>query len=136
MTAPNETPDDILPLAPPAKNSWKVMLPVWAVLLGLIWLGRNFGWDEDVVAGVAILFGLMSSAFAWLLGTLGLIPVIGPVIVKALAIPVIWLLNAIGYMLSYIAIRRGHSQAVLTYRGLTISLIVGIIIGYILGKLI
>ena len=123
-------------LTPPAKNSWKIMLPVWAALLSLVWVGLHFGMDEKLVAGVAILFGLLSSAFAWMLGVIGLVPVIGPIIVKILAIPVIWLLNGVGYLVSYIAIRRGHSQAVLNYRALTITLIIGVIIGYILGKLV
>jgi len=64
------------------------------------------------------------------------VPVIGPLVVKVLSIGFIWLLNAVGYLVAYIAIRRGYSKDVLTYRGLTIALIVGIVIGYLLGKLI
>ncbi|HQR50850.1 MAG TPA: hypothetical protein PKW44_04350 [Methylophilaceae bacterium] len=121
--------------AKPARASWKVMLPVWALLLGLVWLGLHFGVDEHLVAGGAVLFGLLSSAFVWLVGVVGLVPFIGPLIVKVLAIPIIWLLNALGYLVSFVAIRRGYSQDVLTYRGLTIAVIVGIVVGYILGKL-
>jgi len=61
---------------------------------------------------------------------------VGPLIVKILSLSFIWLLNAIGYMVAYIAIRRGYSKDVLTYRGVTVALIVGIIIGYIVGKLV
>jgi hypothetical protein len=57
-------------------------------------------------------------------------------LVKVLSIGFIWLLNAVGYVISYIAIKRGYSQDVLTYRGLTIALIVGIIIGYIIAQYI
>lgn len=112
------------------------MLPVWAVLLGLIWAGLYLGLDESAVAGGAVLLGLFSSAFAWLVSVIGLVPLVGPLIVKVLAIPVIWLLNALGYLVSYIAIRRGYSQDVLTYRGLTVALIIGIVIGFILGALV
>jgi hypothetical protein len=48
----------------------------------------------------------------------------------------VWLLNAIGYLVSLIAIRRGYTKDVLTYRGLTIALIVGIVIGYVVCKLL
>ena len=89
-----------------------------------------------MIVGSALLFGVLSSLFAWVVGVLGLIPIVGPLIVKVLAIPLIWLLNAIGYLLSFVAIKRGYSKDVLTYRGLTIALIVGIIIGFILGHLI
>jgi hypothetical protein len=49
---------------------------------------------------------------------------------------VIWLLNSIGYLVSMTAIKRGYSKDVLTYRGLTMALITGIVLGYIIGKLI
>ncbi|GBG12517.1 uncharacterized protein NMK_0048 [Novimethylophilus kurashikiensis] len=120
----------------PTARSWKIMLPAWALLIGLGWLGLHYGLDAKLVAGGMVLFGLVSSAFAWLLGVIGLVPIAGPLILKILAIPFIWLLNAIGYLVSFIAIRRGYSKDVLTYRGLTIALLVGIVIGYILGKLI
>jgi len=119
-----------------ALKSWKVMLPLLALLIGLVWLGFRFNVDDRVIVGGAVLFGLLSSLFAWIVGLLGLIPFVGPLIVKVLAIPIIWLLNALGYLVSFIAIKRGYSQDVLTYRGLTIALIVGIIIGFILGHLI
>ncbi len=48
----------------------------------------------------------------------------------------IWLLNAVGYLVPYIAIRRGYSKDVLTYRGLAIAtIIIGIVIGFVLGGL-
>jgi hypothetical protein len=64
------------------------------------------------------------------------VPFIGPFVAKILVLPFIWLLNSIGYLLSLVAIKRGYSKDVLTYQGITVALIVGIIIGYILGKLI
>jgi hypothetical protein len=122
--------------AKPARASWKIMLPVWAALLGLVWAGEYFGLDEHLIAATALLFGVLSSAFVWLVGTIGLVPLVGPVIVKLLAIPVLWLLNAIAHMVTYFAIRRGHASDVLTSRGLTIALLVGVVIGYVMGKLI
>ncbi len=111
------------------------MLPVWAALLVLIWVGLHYGVDRRVVAGCVLLLVFISSAFTWLVDVIGLLPVVGPLIVKVLSIPVVWLLNAVGYLVSFVAIRRGYSQDVLTYRGLTIALIVGIVIGYIFGRL-
>jgi hypothetical protein len=112
------------------------MVPLLAVLVFLVWLGFRLNIDDRIIVGSALLFGVLSSLFAWVVGVLGLIPIVGPLIVKVLAIPLIWLLNAIGYLLSFVAIKRGYSKDVLTYRGLTIALIVGIIIGFILGHLI
>lgn len=43
------------------------------------------------------------------------------------SISFIWLLNTIGNLGAFVAIRRGYSKDVLTYRGLTVALIVGIV---------
>ena len=60
---------------------------------------------------------------------------VGPLIVKVLALPFIWLLNGVGYLVSYVAIRRGYSQDVITYRALTVALLLGVIIGFVIGNL-
>jgi hypothetical protein len=112
------------------------MLPLWMVMGGLVWLGLRFNVDRSVIAGTVLVIGLLSNAFAWLLGIITLVPIIGPLIVKVLSIGFIWLLNAVGYLVSYIAIRRGYSKDVLTYRGLTVAIIIGIVIGFVLGRLL
>ena len=122
----------------PAEARWwqnaKVMLPLWIVLGVLVTLGIHYEVNARVIAGSLLLVGVLSNAFAWLGGLVMLVPIIGPLIVKVLSIGFIWLLNAIGYLVAYVAIRRGYSKDVLTYRGLTVALIVGIVIGYILAQ--
>lgn len=125
----------VCPITPWWRN-WKVMLPLWLAIGALAWLGLHFNLDARVVAGSVIAVGIVSNAFAWLVGIIALVPIIGPLIVKVLSIGVIWLLNAVGYLVAYVAIRRDYTKDVLTYRGLTVALIVGIVIGYVLGKLI
>jgi fatty-acid desaturase len=106
------------------------------VLAVLVALGLSLDWDARVLAGVAVLIGLVSGLFVWLVGVIGLVPLIGPIIVKVLSFSFIWLLNAMGYLVSYVAIRRGYSRDVLTYRGLTMALLIGIVIGYIVAQFI
>jgi len=112
------------------------MLPVWGLIVVFILVGLHFNIDTKVIAGSVFLIGLLSNAFAWLLGIISIVPFVGPLIVKILSYSFIWLLNAIGYFVAFVAIRRGYSKDVLTYRGMTIALIVGIVIGYVLGKFI
>ena len=112
------------------------MLPLWLAIAALVGLGFHFNVDRSVIAGSVVVVGLLTNAFAWLLGIIALVPIIGPLIVKILSIGFIWLLNAIGYLVAYVAIRRGYSKDVLTYRGVTIALIIGIVIGFVLGQLI
>ena len=123
-------------LNPTKLGSWKVMLPVVLFIIFLVWLGLKFNVDEKVIAGIALIFALLSGAFTWLVAIITLVPVIGPLVIKVLSIPLVWLINGIGYLVSYTAIKRGYSKDVLTYRGLTITLIVGIVIGFIIANLI
>jgi hypothetical protein len=124
------------PSVTPIWKNYKIMIPIWLGLLGLIWLGIYLGVDKRAIAGVIFLLGLFSNAFAWLLGIVALVPIVGPLVVKVLSLSIIWLLNALGYLVSFVAIKRGYSRDVMTYRGLTVALIIGIIIGYVLGKYI
>ena len=117
-------------------KNWKVMVPVWLAIIGLVWLGIERRVDVSVIAGAVVVVGLISNAFAWLLGIIALVPLIGPLIVKVLSVGFIWLLNGVGYLVSFIAIKRGYSKDVLTYRGLTVAVIIGICIGFVLGKLV
>ena len=117
-------------------RNWKVMVPIWLAIIGFGWWANQARVEPAVIAGGVVVVGLITNAFAWLLGIVALVPLIGPLIVKILSIGFIWLLNAVGYLVSFIAIKRGYSQDVLTYRGLTIAVIIGIVIGYVLGKLI
>ena len=112
------------------------MVPVWLAIVGLSWWAYEEHVDTSVIAGGVLVVGLLSNAFAWLLGMIALVPLVGPIVVKILSIGFIWLLNAVGYLVSFIAIKRGYSKDVLTYRGLTVAVIIGIIFGFILGKLI
>lgn len=112
------------------------MVFIWMLMIALLALSTYYKFDQRITTGSFILIGVLSHAFSWLVGIVTLVPIIGPLIVKILSIPAIWLLNSIGYLLSMVAIRRGYSKDVLTYRGLTVSLIIGIVIGYVLGEFI
>ena len=116
-------------------GAWKLMVPALLAILILVGLGFYYHWDVKVVALVAVIFAIFTNVFAWLLALIAVVPVAGPLLIKLLALPIIWLLNAIGYLVSFVAIKRGYSQDVITYRGLTIALIIGIIIGFIIGNL-
>jgi hypothetical protein len=118
---------------PPKRGAWKLMVPLSIMLIAVIYAALYFGWDVKAVAAGVVVFATLSNLFIWLLGVIGLVPIIGPLIVKVLSLSIIWLLNAIGYLVSYVAIKRGYSKDVLTYRGVTIALIAGIVIGYVIG---
>ncbi|MEK6756351.1 MAG: hypothetical protein AABZ02_09390 [Bacteroidota bacterium] len=108
----------------------------WLLIAILVALGFYFAVDKSVIAFVVLLVGILGQAFAALIAWIGLVPIVGPIVAHVLSIPFIWLLNGIGYLVSIVAIKRGYSKDVLNYRVLTVTLLAGITLGYILGKLI
>ncbi len=117
-----------------AKYKWAIV--AWVAMLVLTVIGMSLGIDKHVVGGTVILVGILGQAFAALVAWIGFVPFVGPIIAKVLTLPFIWLINGIGYLASIIAIKRGYSKDVLNYRVITVTLLIGITIGYILGKLI
>ncbi len=101
-----------------------------------IYVGLIFEWDKEIMAGLLVLVGIVSHAFAGLVGLITLVPIIGPLLIKVLSIPVFWLLNAGGYFVSIIFVKKGYGSSVVKSRVLTIVLLVGVVIGFILGKII
>ena len=123
-------------IAPPKRGAWKIMLPLSIALGAIAYAAWYYGWHAKAVTTGVMLLAALSHVLAWGLGIIGLVPIIGPLIVKVLSLSIIWLLNAVGYLVSFTAIKRGYSKDVLTYRGLTIALLTGIVIGYVIGSLV
>ena len=112
------------------------MVPVWLAIVGLTWWALEEHVNTSVIAGSVVVVGLVTNAFAWLLGLVALVPVVGPLIVTALTAGFVLLLNAVGSIVSFIAIKRGYAKEVLSLKGLTVAVIIGVVIGYVLGKLV
>lgn len=117
-------------------SNYRNALIAWLTIAVLILFGLRFGIDKSIIGFVVILVGIVGQAFAALIAWIGLIPLVGPMVAHVLSLPFIWILNGIGYLVSIIAIKRGYSKDVINYRVITIALLVGITIGYILGKVI
>lgn len=109
---------------------------IWLAIIIFAVVGISSGWDKKAIAFLVLIFGLITQAFIGIIGLISLVPVIGPILGKVLALPFFWILNSIGYFLSIIAIKRGYSKTVLDYRVLTIVFLSGIALGFIIGKLL
>ena len=117
------------------RSYWKALLAIGGIII-LVAVGILLKIDTKVVALAALIAGFITNAFAHLAALIVLIPVAGPLIVKVLSMPVFWLLNGIGYLLSLIAIRKGYGADVLGHRLLTVVLLVGVVIGYVIGNVL
>ena len=72
------------------------MAALWLAMIGPAWWAAQEHVNPAVIGGSLVVVGLVSNAFAWLLGLIAVVPVIGPLIVKVLSIGFLWLLNAVG----------------------------------------
>lgn len=117
-------------------GNYRNALIAWAVITVLLIVGLQIGVDRTLLGFVVILVAILGEGFAALIAWIALIPLIGPLVAKVLALPFFWLLNGIGYLASVVAIKRGYSKEVINYRILTVVLLIGITIGYVLGKLV
>jgi len=108
-------------------------------LLGIgiiIYLMLAYKLDIRAITIITLLLGYITNVFVGLTTLVGLVPVIGPLIIKVFTIPFFWLLNGMGYFTSAYAIKKGYGRDIMSHRLITIVLLSGIVLGYILGHLI
>ena len=78
---------------------WKTIL-AWIVLVTFVVIAIHYNVDKSIIGGSVVIFGIISQAFIGLINIIGLVPLIGPIIAKVLALPLFWLINAFGYFVS------------------------------------
>ncbi len=83
-----------------------------------------------------LILGIFTQVFAGLGALIAMIPIIGPILIKVVTIPFFWLINALGHGVSIVAIKKGYTNELVKSRVLTIALLIGIVLGYIMGNLI
>jgi hypothetical protein len=113
---------------------FKNILLTWVILAGLFLLGLNFNFDTYVIVIALSIVAFLTKAFTGLLTLMGVVPFIGPFLVKILSLPIFWLINGLGYFASLLAIKKGHVKSVITYRIITISFLIGTLFGYVLAR--
>tara|TARA_B100001105_G_scaffold166520_1_gene133971 strand:- start:295 stop:672 length:378 start_codon:yes stop_codon:yes gene_type:complete len=116
------------------KHRWKHLL-AWIVILLIIIIALKMGVDEKIVVFVTLILGFFTQIFAGFGALIAMVPWIGPFVIKVFTIPFFWMLNAMGYFVSIIAIKKGYSKQLTRSRVLTVALLFGIIIGYVLGHI-
>ena len=114
---------------------YKKHIILWFFIAVFILVALKLGIDQKIVVFITLVLGLFTQLFAGLAALLSMIPFIGPLIVKVFAIPFFWILNALGYFVGVIAIKKGYSDEFVKSRILTIALLVGIVVGYIIGHI-
>lgn len=114
---------------------WKPLAIVSGIALSM-GIGIYFKIDAKILAIWVLAAGFITNGFAALATLIALVPILGPLLVKLLSLPLFYLLNSVGYLVSLLAIKKGYGVEVISHKLLTIILLVGVVIGYILGNLL
>ena len=116
--------------------SYRKKIVIWMIAVGLIFTASYYGIDKKIIVFTAFIIGVFTEIFTGIVVLVAAIPVVGPMIIKIVSIPVFWILNALGTLVSGIAIKRGYATELAKGRIMTLALLIGMIIGYIVGNLI
>ena len=115
---------------------YRYKIIIWVFIILVVSTAIIYGIDKKLIVFTAFIFGVFTEIFAGLGVLVAAIPLIGPMIIKIVSVPIFWILNALGTLVSGIAIKKGYATEFAKGRILTLALLIGIIIGYILGNLI
>ena len=116
--------------------SYRKKIVIWMMAGCLIFAASYYGIDKKLIVFTAFIIGVFTEIFAGIGILVAAIPVIGPMIIKIISIPIFWILNALGTLVSGIAIKKGYATELAKGRIMTLALLIGMIIGYIIGNLI
>ena len=116
--------------------SYRKRIVIWMIAGGMIFTASYYGIDKKLIVFTAFIIGVFTEIFTGIGVLVAAIPVVGPMIVKIVSIPIFWILNALGTLVSGIAIKKGYATELAKGRIMTLALLIGMIIGYILGNLI
>ena len=116
--------------------SYRKKIIIWMIAGGLIFTASYYGIDKKLIVFTAFIIGVFTEIFTGIGVLVAAIPVVGPMIIKIVSIPIFWILNALGTLVSGIAIKKGYATELAKGRIMTLALLIGMIIGYIIGNLI
>ncbi|MGA1823052.1 MAG: hypothetical protein ACMUIP_00220 [bacterium] len=121
------------------KKYWKLSL-LWIIFFAFIISSFWSPLDKKITASVILLYGLITQifgiAFSFLVSVVGTIPWLGPVLVGILMWPLTAVVNIMAVSLGVIRIKQGNIKKVIGARIAALLLAVGILLGYLIGKII
>ena len=117
-------------------KNYKFHILLWILIGVSVVVALQYGVDEKIVVFTTLILGIFTQVFAGLGALIAMIPIIGPILIKVVTIPFFWMINALGHGVSIVAIKKGYSNELVKSRVLTIALLIGIVLGYIMGNLI
>ncbi len=121
------------------RRYWKSFL-FWTALIAFVAVSWKLNVKREIIAAGAVLWGLITpifgAAITLLLAWIGAVPLVGPIIVSILTWPFFLIINGLAFFASLVGLNVGQGRKVFEARVAAFILAVGILIGFILGKLL
>jgi hypothetical protein len=117
-------------------STYRNKIILWTFIGAIAYAALYYGIDKKLIVFTAFIIGVFTEIFAGIAILIAAIPIIGPMIIKIVSIPIFWILNALGTLVSGLAIKKGYATELAKGRIMTLALLIGMIIGYIIGNLI
>jgi hypothetical protein len=117
-------------------STYRNKIILWTFIGAITYTALYYGIDKKLIVFTAFIIGVFTEIFAGIAILIAAIPIIGPMIIKIVSIPIFWILNALGTLVSGLAIKKGYATELARGRIMTLALLIGMIIGYIIGNLI
>ena len=108
----------------------------WILLTTAFIFSTNYGIDKKIIVFIAFVISVFTEVFVGLSALVASVPIVGPMIIKIVTIPVFWIFNAMGTLVSGLAIKKGYATELARGRVLTLALLVGTVLGYIIGNIV
>ncbi len=117
-------------------RAYKKIFLYFLIIIFFVWIAFLLHIDKRIIGFSVVIVGFITQLFMQIMGLIALIPVIGPLIVKIVTLPFIIIVNFIGYVVTLFAFKKGYKVEVAKSKMFTSALLIGIVIGFIVGKLL
>ncbi|MDI6808621.1 MAG: hypothetical protein QME66_06540 [Candidatus Eisenbacteria bacterium] len=108
---------------------------LWALLFAVFIVSVfYFGIDKKLAAAVLLAAGLFTHAFSAFLALIVLIPYIGPLLATILSLPFFLLINAVSYIVTMVALKKGMKTEVTNSKVIATAILVGFVLGFVAAR--
>ncbi|MFH0924571.1 MAG: hypothetical protein V1872_02905 [bacterium] len=124
---------------PKIKKYWKLIV-IWVILFIFITASIIGHFDKKVSTAIVILYGLatqiFSIVFPYILSAIGAVPFLGPILTRILLWPINTLASLLAVTIGLVKVKQGNVKEVVGARLITLLFALGVLIGYLIGKII
>ena len=108
---------------------------LWVLLFAVFTVSAfYFGIDRKLAATVLLAAGILTHAFSAFLALIVLVPYVGPLLATILSLPFFLLINAVSYIVTIVALKKGMKTEVASSKVIATAVLVGFVLGFMAAR--